>query len=281
MNPLTTALSTQLPAQLARASATPPSPADKIPSTVQGQVRDILTHLRREVQVERTLQLIHLHMNNRLWKGEHGTIPNIVDGALRFSPLYELPGQTNATQIPTHRLNYYRGDGTKLIGALSIPPNMKAEIDDADNQDHQARKRIAQELITRLHRQWKLPWLPQDIVQAMYERGVVFIHTPFIVNGNRFGMQQVPNMIQGEMVLEPASYKCPNCGNANPVEAAEQTNFTCIQCQYSLDQADYTPEQLRAMADRHDRYSACTVPVLLFFGDRVYLTSDGTYKEAS
>jgi len=46
-------------------------------------------------------------------------------------------------------------------------------------------------------------------------------------------------------------------------------------------QADYTPEQLRAMADRHDRYSACTVPVLLFFGDRVYLTSDGTYKEAS
>jgi hypothetical protein len=32
-------------------------------------------------------------------------------------------------------------------------------------------------------------------------------------------------------------------------------------------QADYTPEQLRAMADRHDRYSACTMPAREHFSD--------------
>lgn len=219
------------------------APNDKtLNNKLRGHLAEVVLSFRREVQTERTAQLLRLQMYNRLWKGEHSTVPMINNNVLRYVPLYETSGGRGKNYPPQHRLNYYKGDGAKLIGALSITPGMKAQCDDKDDQNAQSRKRIAQEIVTRLYRQWSLEFVMPSIIQAMYERGNIFIHTPYVVDGNRFGIRTLPNLVPGKVPIAPEHYACPACLGKTPVEVAQQTG-RCMdpQCGQVLDQSDYRP----------------------------------------
>ena len=205
---------------------------------------DVLSQLRREVSLERTAQVNELQINNRLWKGDYATVPQIINGQMSLVSMLggSLTNGGTGSGIPQHRFNFYRGDGSKLTGALSIAPNCRAEVDDSDDQEAVARKRVWDKLVRALYRHWGMEYVMPEVVQALYERGNVFIHTPYVVNRNKYGVHQSPRMIQQQREIAPAHYQCAVCLAPTPKADAELSGV-CSQCFAQLSAEDFRPAE--------------------------------------
>lgn len=212
-----------------------------IDMSVRKECGDVLSQLRREVSLERTAHVTELQVNNRLWKGDYATVPQIMNGQMGLVSMLSgsLGGANgNMGSIPQHRFNFYRGDGSKLTGALSIAPNCRAEVDDSDDQEAVARKRVWDKLVKGLYRHWSMEYVMPEIVQGMYERGNIFIHTPYVTDRNKYGVHQSPRMIQQQREISPAYYQCAVCMAPNEVAQAELTG-RCMQCGAQLAAEDF------------------------------------------
>ena len=60
----------------------PPLSGPKIDMRLRKEFGDVLSQLRREVSLERTAQVNELQINNRLWKGDYATVPQIINGQM-------------------------------------------------------------------------------------------------------------------------------------------------------------------------------------------------------
>jgi len=207
---------------------------------VRGDVTDVLNGTRAEVQYERSRHLLRLYLNNRLWKGDHYASP-VRDGSVRLDPRFGSPGPYGPSSGPRGRrpsissLNYYKGDGNKLVGVLGLPPNMRVNTYDNDNEQYAERARTATQLQTRLHKHLGFETLQPEVVQCLYERGNFFLHTAFVANAKKWGYTQVPIYEMRRVQLLGEHYLCPTCGAMNLAETIElETQGICPECSYPI-----------------------------------------------
>lgn len=215
---------------------------NEISPKLRAQFGEVMIGLRQETMTERVNQLIQINTNTRLWKGDHNTIPKFDNGILKFVPFYETQaGASYGNRENLVRQNYFTGDGSKLIGALSIAPNMRIELYDKEDPTVMVRQRVANNILTRLHSQWGLEFFMPQIVEALWCRGNIFFHTPYVVNPARYGYHKTPIMGPGKQVqVAPAHFLCPACMEQVPVEIAAQTRGICPTCQFGpLDSANF------------------------------------------
>ncbi len=232
---------------LAQAASPRPLSGVNIDMAIRKECGDVLSQLRREVSLERTAHTTELQINNRLWKGDYAAVPQIMNGQMGLVSMLSgaLGGSGsggNLGNLPQYRFNFYRGDGSKLTGALSIAPNCRAEVDDSDDQEAVARKRVWDKLVQALYRHWGMEYVMPEIVQALYERGNIFIHTPFVVDRNKYGVHQSPRMIKQQREISPAHYMCALCKAPNPQQLAEETG-RCGSCGTQLSREDFRPPE--------------------------------------
>ncbi len=220
---------------------------NEIDPRLRAQFGEVMIHLRRETMAERINQMIQVDINSRLWKGDHATsmVPRFNNGTLSFTPLYENNNGLLNNRVNIVRQNYYTGDGSKLVGALSIAPNMRIELHDKEDPTVMVRQRVANNILTRLHNQWGLEFIMPQIVEALWTRGNIFFHTPYVVNPARYGYHQQPIMGPGNPIeTSPAHFLCPSCGTQSMPEQIKQTGGACPMCTFfPLDSANYIEAQ--------------------------------------
>ena len=88
----------------------PPLSGPKIDMRLRKEFGDVLSQLRREVSLERTAQVNELQINNRLWKGDYATVPQIINGQMSLVSMLggSLTNGGTGSGIPQHRFNFYR-----------------------------------------------------------------------------------------------------------------------------------------------------------------------------
>ena len=217
----------------------------EINTKLRAMLGEVMIALRQETMAERVNQLTQININTRLWKGDHNSIPQFDNGMLRFVPFYETPaGAAHNSRESLVRQNYFAGDGSKLVGALSIAPNMRIELHDKDDHTLMVRQRVANNILTRLYTQWRLEFLMPTLVEALWTRGNIFLHTPYITNPARYGYHQQPVMGTKQIQVEPAHFLCPNCGRKSMQQELTMTSGMCPDCRMGpLDSANFKPAQ--------------------------------------
>ncbi len=199
-----------------------------------------------EVTVDQQNKYRTIERNDLFWKGFHYCFAKTnVDGSIQWStPLAAQNGNGGYQAAYDYVLNYYRGDGKKLVGILGRTPNMIAEADDKTNEEQVARAATANILLNQLRWHWPLESMNAELVRMLWTDGLTFIYTPYYADGRKFGHTTLPLYTIERLEVQPGSYVCPQCQGMSPLEGPP----FCTQCGGELGSADTIPPEFQDIA---------------------------------
>lgn len=204
----------------------------------------IRSGLESQVDVQRRIQLAKLRRNDLYWNGYHYQAPTLVNGQPTYVPVGSIMAtrgeNTDGRGAYDYVLNYYQGDGLKLIGVLGRLPNATAMPNGTSDVNEQ-RSALANQIIERLYSHWDLESLQPELVFSLYKDGTSWLYTPFVVNAQKYGTRRVPVVELKEGLIEPATYSCASCGNV--VEFPQPEMVACPQCGTPVDPAGFREAQ--------------------------------------
>lgn len=222
-----------------------------------------------EVEVEKSYNFRKLQRNNLFWQGFHYQFPRRQhDGGIRLETSAGSDTQGNRRAYD-YVLNYYRGDGKKLVGILGRTPNAIVSADDEQDEDYVARAATANVLLTNLRWHWDVETLNGELVYGLWTCGTMYGYTPYVADSRRYGKTDVPVIESRRVMVEPAAYVCWNCGTYNRAQGA------CVECGTVLSREDFRPAVYEDMQVpvAYNAYANGSVQFHLYSGYEVIVPS--------
>lgn len=224
-------------------------------SLLQGFLRE---HIWKDSDTEQQYKYRQIERNELFWNGYHYAFrtTNTQNGAIDWNTNGQITGAADQiNRAYDYTLNYYRGDGKKLVGILGRTPNMICSADDESNEAQVARASTANTLLNELRWHWPLENLNAELVRGLWCNGLMFGYTPYYAD-KRFGETTLPLFGLKQMEIQQGGMLCPQCQAMNPLGSQQ-----CQQCGSPLgpgDQVDPVTENITVQVGE-DRFTNGTV----------------------
>ena len=197
--------------------------------------------LEANTEREKQLQIQVLRRNELFWRGMHYSAPVLVNGLTQYMPVGDAlltKGQTPDGRQGAYDyvLNYYYGDGLKLVGILGRIPNATG-VANEKLDDLEARATTVNRIKDRLWSHWNMEAMQPQLVFSLFKNGTTFAYTPFVKNGKKYGITRDPIIEMVDVELEPPSYECHECGSIAPVSTV--SGNACPSCGAQFSEFDY------------------------------------------
>ncbi len=181
--------------------------------------------IESDISGERAYQLRTLHRNERYWRGDHYSYPvlNASSGTIEYSTAagnLRSPGEGKQRGGYAYVLNYYQGDGLKLIGVLGRIPNAKA-VADSEDAGFSERAEQATQIVKQLWSHWRVEAQQPELMLSLYKNGTTFGYTPYVADSERFGHTEESIYEERSVQVSEAGFDCPYCGEFNGQAMAE------------------------------------------------------------
>lgn len=217
-------------------------PTNIAPDTLKTKLETLVQEwVHGTVDTERTRQLLMLQRNERYWQGLHYHFPTLRGKTIEWS---SATGHLLSTQERRNRglydyvLNYYYGDGLKLVGILGRIPNARA-VANRNTEVSNSRANKANEIIAELAAHWDLESLQPELVLSLFKNGPTFGYTPYSSNKARYGSTSVPVLEMRNVQIAPDRFSCRECFSETPFNEVSPLNPVCPGCQ-----APFAPESI-------------------------------------
>lgn len=211
---------TPLPTDEPASNEITPAILEALSSKVKDFVQE---HVYNDVDPEKTTQYAEARKSHLYWEGNQYLFPRYDNGmvvdyqsipAAGSSGLFStVPQDAIDRGMYDATLNYIYGDGNKFIAVLgSRAPNPKAVALRPDNEDQSRRARRADRILQSLRKLWPVDYMQRQLALFAWKDGTFFLHTPWEVDGKRYGTTKVPEVIGTEEVNLPQEWSCMQCG---------------------------------------------------------------------
>lgn len=201
------------------------SKKDPILEALRGPIGKLVQDdVRNAVDPEKCVQYADIRRNEYYWRGNqyldevYSSDGNLIDYKPMGGTWHEFQGnQDDSAGMYSTVINDIRGYGRKFIAVLAQqPPNIKAEPNDDQNEDHIQRAKKAQRLADLLHNLWDVKAQNRKLFLTYYKDGAAFGSTKFVADGEKYGYTSEPVMeMQPTPMGEPTAH-CINCGQDTP-----------------------------------------------------------------
>ena len=159
-------------------------------------------------------------------------------GQYGYSPI-GVPNSPTTEQFESRGLYDYNIDiiksyGRKYVGVLGPRPfhNCKAVPDDPQSE---ADRRVSRQMDLAalwLRSKWNIRKKNIDLFFNQWEAGTVYAYLNYVADKDVFGETEEPEYEQRQVELEPAGYKCQQCGEKSPEPATTESldeNYNPVQ----------------------------------------------------
>jgi hypothetical protein len=234
----------------------PPAQPELSKEQILDMIRPALTDLLREnvrgdVDREKTQQYAEARKAELYDRGIQYVVPDLVNGNIvDFSPIngaLKNPSldKASAGGLYDYVVNDIRGYRRKYVAVLgSRSPNLKAVPMRRDNDLHVQRARIADTVLERLDGIWKRDRAHRQIALGLWKSGTMFLYTPFVANGERYGVTREPVIEMRQTPVGPATLNCVQCGSITPVPRDEAPPIACPECGSPFGPEDYQDPEM-------------------------------------
>ena len=174
-----------------------------------------------DVDPEKTQQYASARRSHLYWEGYQYLYPDIQSGVvvdyqqippLNSSTLYGSPADGANRGMYDAVINIIYGDCNKFVAVLGTrAPNPKALALRPDNEEQAQRTRRADRILQALRKLWPVDNIQRQLALFAWKDGTFFLHTPWEVDGQRYGTTQVPIM-GSRQIPPPPLWQCVQCG---------------------------------------------------------------------
>lgn len=204
--------------------------------------------IRLAIDPEKIWAYAEIRRNELYWRGNqyldevYSTDGNLIDYQPINGTWHQFTNDDDSAGMYATVINDFRGYGRKFIAVeAQQPPNVKAEPNDQQNEDHRRRAKKAQRVADKLHAGlWDVKRQNRKLFLTYYKNGTAFGHTVFVSDGEKYGYREEPVMEMRPTPLGPATLNCIGCGQQTPVENSATAPVACPSCT-----RPFGPEDLR------------------------------------
>lgn len=151
--------------------------------------------------------------------GEQDPLPEVFDYVFNF-----IQPDINKQVALVSRLKYGQA------AALLLPVSAVEKAEAAPSLY------IADDVSDMLDEILSLPDKIETVIRYLDLYGAVFIHTPYVIDGDKYGVEVIPQTKVIDTPV-PASWNCTDCGSSQP----EELGPVCAKCSYLMTADDYQP----------------------------------------
>lgn len=205
------------------------------------------------IDPEKLWQYAEIRRNELYWRGNQylDEVYNNDGQLVDYKPIngtwHEFNGDDDGAGQYSTVINDFRGYGRKFIAVeAQQPPNVKAEPNDPENEDHRRRAKLAQRVADLLHSGlWDVKAQNRKLFLTYFKNGTAFGHTVFVSDGEKYGWIEEPVMETQPTPTGPAMATCPSCGTQTPVQGTPPP--ACPNCQMPLGPENVTEPEMAMM----------------------------------
>ena len=225
--------------------------AEDILKIAKDALRDKITKLiDGDVEPEKVEQYRKARRNDFYWRGVFDIAPTRVsDQVVDFTQIGIPTGSDRRKDSDnlSYNFNIIRGDFIKAIAVIgSKAPDVSAVPDEADDESQLDIARRADLVDHKLTNSVDMDGLQAELMLDLSLTSTTFIHTPWVVDGDRFGWSEEPILEPEQSEFGQGAYKCVQCGAETSSEEAAQTGVCSNpDCRRPLTPEEYQdPQQM-------------------------------------
>ncbi len=227
-----------------------PDKQDPILEALKGPVGKLIQDdVRLAIDPEKIVQYADIRRNELYWRGNqyldevYSGNGNLVDYQPINGTWREFQNNDDSAGMYSTVINDFRGYGRKFIAVLAQqPPNIKAEPNDDQNEDHIRRAKMAQRLGDQLHQLWDIKNQNRKLFLTYFKDGTAFGSTKFVADSEKYGYTEEAVMGMQETPLGEATARCVNCGAESPAPDG-QPPPQCPDCGQPMGPEDVQPAE--------------------------------------
>ena len=214
-------------------------------------LRGVLTRLANEdirlaIDPEKIYRYAQLRRNELYFRGNQylNEIYNTNGQLVDYQPIngtwHEFASQDDSDDTYYTVINDFRSLGYKFVAVLAQgPPNVKAEPNDPDNDDHVRRAKIAQAVADKLHTLWDVKRDNQKLFLTFYKNGPAFGYTRYVADGEKYGYIEEPVVEDKPVPVGSPTLNCKFCGTSTSVEDINNQPELCPTCGNAFGPEDF------------------------------------------
>ena len=250
-----------------------PETAEQVtPEQALALLRETLKKLIREkidaeVTHEKQRQYMRLRKAHEYYNGRTYLVPDASAGYMDWASVQHGADSLEQSGLYDYHIDITKAYGRKYFGVLGLRPfhNVKGMPDDPQSEIDRKAARQAELGAAWCKQKWNARVRNIELFYLQWKAGTVYAYTPFVADKDIFGEVEEPEFVERMVEVEPAGYRCNNCGaksdqpelavSAGPLgEPIEAT--VCPQCKAPL--SDINLEE------------AVSVPTPEFVGNKTY-----------
>jgi hypothetical protein len=219
----------------------------------EGPIKKIIAESESEDNADRTRLYALAVKHDKYFRNLQDVAPEFdkSTGVLKYTSVGK--DDEAGDDIQRRTINKVKGDGKKFISVLGQKaPNIKGIPGDPRKEEDKAAARMADVGQNILRVQWDVEQRNMLLAKTLWTSGTGFGYVRYVTDGERFGFRSEPKLELADTELEPAAYRCTNCGmeSDNPTEAQIgggdtgldiETVKVCPNCGQPLGEEDRQP----------------------------------------
>ncbi len=199
----------------------------------------------QEVDFEKTWQFMRLRKCDLYYRGLQFLNPSFNSGFLDWSPTgAPNPGSDSQESggLFDYNIDLVQNFGLKYQAALGMRPfyNVTAMPDDPQSEIDRKASAQANLIAGWCRHRWQIRIRNIELFYLQWVGGTVYPYTPYVSDKDLFGEIDEPQFTQRQVEIEPAGFKCQNCGAKSPQPTPEQM---CPQCGSPLSENNFEEAQ--------------------------------------
>lgn len=203
------------------------------------------TYIKGKVDKEKIYQYAKSRMMNFYYRGFQNLSVVRTGGGevVDFRPvssgalaLIDKQGANSSERVNDYIINDFRGDVKKfeaILGQKSPNPTARPKWQSTD-----VPIQMLNDLASYLRAEWEVESSNRNIVQSLALNGTTFLHTPIVIDRNRYGETEEPVLDFVPMKIEGNYMECPGCGERTPSEQRVE-GLNCSSCGMPLMPEDW------------------------------------------
>lgn len=224
---------------------------EKLPADLVSALRDLKNRFKSESSTARRDEVKKIRQAREFWKGIQYIFWSEVDQKWK-TPFEEDRADSQDTPRYEFVTNIYQAFGLSIISVLSQSvPTTKFFPQSTQQQEDVATAKAASDVERVIHRNNQIGKKLVDLAYYLWTDGKAGGYVRYVRDGQRFGSRTVPDLVEQEREVKPASFACPECGAETPADQAlppavvgGDVMGACPDCLYPFTAADHRPAQI-------------------------------------
>ncbi len=227
----------------------PPAPsADELIDVCGPSIMKLMqAEMSDESDIDWVYWLWTIHKNYLYYRDLQTYAPSIYEGLANFTSVAGVtiaPFEDDGSGMYDYSQNYFRGYCRKLEAVLGTRmPNAIAVPDNAGDENDIRAAATANDAAEWMRQKCNLQMMILQLVFGLYNFGTNFWNIEWVVNGDKYGFKDEPQIEPQDQQLGGGGFDCPQCGADVPAPDSSQRPEACPQCGASMQGAQFRPSQ--------------------------------------